>query len=261
MRLSAITDEIADDLPSALAVCEELGISTVELRTVDGTNVVEHDAPELRRIASALSTGGFDCRVVDTPFFKESVQWRHLERGIDAAHVLGAGTLRVFSGPRAAGPDSIAAAAEVLAEAAARARAGGMDIALEIEFACVVGTGLEAGCLLERLDGVDLGLVWDPGNEARLGGASPDPAGHDAVGDRIVHVHVKDVDAHGAWRRVGDGIVGWGDELRRLAARGYDRLLALETHYARPSGGRAGATRDCARALRRIAADEGIALA
>lgn len=264
MRLSVITDEISEDLDTALGVCAELGIQTVELRRVDGAFVVAHDAASLGRIRAALAAGGFDCAVVDTPFLKTAAplaEWDVLERGFEVAATLGARTVRVFSGLRDGDVDAARAwAAEILAEAVDRARRAGMGIALEIEHVCTVATGAEARRLLDLLPGDGLPLVWDPGNEARFTGATPDPAGYAAVRDRIAHVHVKDVGTDGAWTRVGAGLVDWGLELRRLAADGYDGLLALETHYALDEGGLPAATRECAAALRAVAAHEGVEL-
>lgn len=265
MRLSVITDEISDDLDTALGLCSELGIATVELRGVGGANVVAHDAASIGRIRTALAGGGFACDVIDTPFLKTErplAEWDALERGFEAAHALGAGAVRVFAGMRDGDLDATTAwAAETLAEAQERARGAGLRVVLENEFVCAVATAAEVRALLDRLPETDgIGVVWDPGNEARFTGARPDPAGYEAIRDRIAHVHVKDVDGRGEWTRVGDGLVDWGDELRRLAADGYDGLLALETHYHAGDGGLPAATRECAASLRALAADAEVEL-
>ena len=287
MRLSAITDEISQDLDTALRVCESLGIETVELRTVDGAQLVEHDTATARRIASAIRAGGFGCEVLDTPFLKAApvgeavsdAEWATLRRGLELAAELGAGTVRVFggarpqhaaragaatpSGPLRAASEPLATArwtADVLAGAVDLAAQAGLRIALEIEWECAVATRAEAAEVLAAMPADGLGIVWDPGNEARFAKAAP-PADVDAtVAERIVHVHVKDADADGDWARVGEGLVDWRAELRRLAATGYDGLLSLETHYQLPNGGLLAATRESAAALRALAAEEGIAL-
>jgi L-ribulose-5-phosphate 3-epimerase len=276
MRLAAITDEISQDLEIALRVCESLGVETVELRTIDGTQLVEHDAATVRRIGSAIRGGGFGCAVIDTPFLKTALvgapvseaEWATLRRGLELAAELGAGTVRVFGGarPERSGgerPPTSAPlhwTADVLARAVELAAEAGVQVALEIEWECAVATRAEAGEVLAAMPADGLGIVWDPGNEARLTRAAT-PAGGDAgVRDRIVHVHVKDADERGDWTRVGGGLVDWRGELRRLAADGYDGLLSLETHYSLPDGGQVAATREAAASLRAVAADEGIAL-
>jgi L-ribulose-5-phosphate 3-epimerase len=268
VRLSAITDEISQDLGTALRVCESLGIDTVELRTVDGAQLVEHDTATVHRIASALGAGGFGCEVVDTPFLKAApvgeevsdAEWATLRRGLELAAELGARTVRVFGGARSAPLPTTRWTADVLARAVELAEATGLHVALEIEWECAVATRDEAAQVLAAMPADGLGIVWDPGNEARFAKAAP-PADVDAmVGERVVHVHVKDVDAEGEWTRVGSGLVDWRTEIRGLAAHGYDGLLSLETHYQLPNGGLPAATRESAAALREIAAEEGIAL-
>jgi L-ribulose-5-phosphate 3-epimerase len=98
MRLAAITDEISQDLDVALRVCESLGVETVELRTIDGAQLVEHDAATVRRIGSAIRGSGFGCAVIDTPFLKAApvggevseAEWTTLRRGLELAAELGA---------------------------------------------------------------------------------------------------------------------------------------------------------------------------
>jgi sugar phosphate isomerase/epimerase len=268
VRLSAITDEISQDLDTALRVCESLGIETVELRTVDGAQLVEHDAGTVRRIASALRSGGFGCEVVDTPFLKAAAvgeevseaEWTTLRRGLELAGELGARTVRVFGGARSTSLPTARWTADVLARAVELADAAGLRVALEIEWECAVATRDEAAAVLAAMPADGLGIVWDPGNEARFAQAAPPDDVDATVGQRLVHVHVKDVDGRGEWTRVGGGLVDWRAELRRLAAHGYDGLLSLETHYQLPNGGLPAATRESAAALRALAAEEGIAL-
>jgi L-ribulose-5-phosphate 3-epimerase len=277
VRLAAITDEISQDLATALRVCESLGVETVELRTVEGAQLVEHDTATVQRIRSAIRGGGFGCAVVDTPFLKAApvgeevskAEWATLRRGLELAAELGAGTVRVFGGarperaPGAGAPEPLSTprwTADVLARAVDLAVEAGVRLALEIEWECAVATRDEAAQVVAAMPADGLGIVWDPGNEARFASAAPPDHIDRAVAERIVHVHVKDVDAHGEWTRVGGGLVDWRAELRRLAAGGYDGLLSLETHYELPDGGLPAATRESAAALRALAADEGIAL-
>ncbi|MDX6516227.1 MAG: L-ribulose-5-phosphate 3-epimerase [Gaiellaceae bacterium] len=260
MRVAVISDEIAPGLDDALRFCSAEGITAVELRDVDGVRVTELDPPALRRVRAALQGGGFECPAVDTAFLKrpplERVDWGSLTRAIDVAQVLGARLVRVFSGLRGCPVPAPGWLEETLARAVSQAAGSGVDVALEIEHDCAVGTRAEAAGAL--VDG--LGLVWDPGNEARCLGARPDARGHAAVAHAIRHVHVKDTVAAGEWVAPGAGLVDWEGELLRLAAHGYDGDLALETHHALPVGGQEAATRESLRALRAIAARAGVTL-
>ena len=269
MHLSVITDEISDDLGEALRVAEALGIEAVELRSVGRRNLVEHDRRSIDAAVAAVRAGGFRCPVIDSPFLKTpapEARWADLERAFEIASCAGAPLVRVFSGLRGERPGADRQwLLDVLREADHRAAAAGLRLAVEIEFVCAVATAAEARELLDRLPGERIGIVWDPGNEARFAG-SVTIAGLRTIVERVVHVHVKDVDEAGEWVRVGRGIVGYKDQLTALAAAGYDDFLSVETHYrvdgepAGLPGGGPRATTESVTALRRIAATAGIPL-
>ena len=257
MRLSVITDEIDPGLTPALDVCEELGIEAVELRTLDGVQVVDRSDVELAAIRDELDRRGFAVCAIASPFLK-------CDRGENQDEVL-AGTLRAavaLAAPvvRAFGywrePDPAATLPDLgraLRDATVRSLAAGVTLALENEHECNVATAAEARAALDAADSPQLRLIWDPGNAAML-----DPAawnglgGLDRIVDRVAHVHLKDVSPAGEWARVGDGIVDFRAQLDCLAQAGYDGYLSFETHYVRDGSGEL-ATRDCVAAFTELA--------
>ncbi|MBV8478929.1 MAG: sugar phosphate isomerase/epimerase [Actinobacteria bacterium] len=252
MRLSVITDEIDLSLGRALDVCEELEVEGVELRFLDQGPVVALGPAELEAIRETLDRRGFPVTSIASPFLKcdpGEPQDEVLDGSLQAARILGAPIVRAFAYWRGAGPT---AAAEVLRDAAARADAAGLTLALENEHECSVATSAEARAALDAARSPSLRLIWDPGNAAML-----DPAaftglgGLEAIRDRVVHVHVKDVTAAREWTRVGDGIVDFPALLRYLRETAYDGYLSFETHYQRDGSGEL-ATRDCVAALREL---------
>jgi L-ribulose-5-phosphate 3-epimerase len=281
VRLSVITDEISDDAVQALRVAESMEVGAVEIRVVDGRNIVYHAPEAWRRLAGDIAAGGFDCPVVDSPFLKETpvpgdpdwngLDWSPFERAVEVADALGAGTVRVFSGRR--GPDGAGAhadttggrpgtgqwLADVLDEAAGRARQAGLRIAVEIEHVCAIATAAEAAGFADRFGG-GWGYVLDPGNESYLTGRPAEAGLVAGLAPRIGHVHVKDVSPDRAWIRVGDGIVGWPDHVTALRDSGYTGYLSMETHYRAGPAGLETATRESVHALRAIARDAGVAL-
>ncbi|MGH3000295.1 MAG: sugar phosphate isomerase/epimerase family protein, partial [Gaiellaceae bacterium] len=233
MRLSVISDEIDPNLDRALDVLEELAIDAVELRFLD------RDLEEAR---ATLDRRGFTVSAIASPFLKcdrGEPQDAVLEGALEAARVLGAPIVRAFAYWREDDPPAaIAAAGPVLREAAERAHAAGLILALENEHECNVATSAEARAALDAAASPHLRLIWDPGNAAML-----DPAAFTGLGgledirDRVAHVHVKDVTGAQEWTRIGDGIVDFAELLRYLGETGYDGYLSFETHYQRGGSG------------------------
>jgi sugar phosphate isomerase/epimerase len=281
-RLGVITDEISEDLDTALAVCNELGIRDVELRSIWNTSIVEHDDASLDRIAKTLKDGGFSVCSIASPFLKCHIagngeaegrthsasqttrqqQWDVLARSLVAAERLDAPVVRTFSFWRLDDPES--EREDILAtlqEATERVRTAGRLLGLENELACNIATGKEAAWYLERIPDTTLGMIWDPGNEAAIGSA-PFPDGYNAVRDRIHHVHIKEATHLGepvGFTVIGDGVIPYEDQFRALQQDGYDGVLSLETHFSL-DGAREPATRACAAAVRPIAARAGMPL-
>lgn len=281
-RLGVITDEITEDFDHALAVCAELGIHEIELRSLWNTSIVDHGAETLERVANALEHGGFSVVAIASPFLKCAInddvvsigrthsaketsredQWNVLNRSLRVAERLNAPIVRAFSFWRVADPESVRdEVAEVLAEATARVSAAGKLLGLENEHACNVATGAESAWVFEQIPDRTLGLIWDPGNEAALG-SNPFPDGYNAIRDRIHHVHLKDaakIEHNTAFTTIGEGVIPYEDQFRALAADGYDGVMSLETHFKIDGDGEA-ATRACAAGVRRLAAQAGLSL-
>ena len=280
MRLCVITDEISQDLAHALDVCEDEGVGTVELRAIGGANVVSHDDDSLEEIRAMLKRRGFRVGAIAAPFLKchlygddapegathfaapasREEQWEILDRSFEVARHFGARIVRSFSFWRVPDPSGVRdEVAGVISEAARRTGAAGLTLGLENEHACNVATGAEARWVLDRATSPALGVIWDPGNEAVMG-SEPFPGGYEQVRGRVVHVHLKDVDADGNWTRMGAGVIDYAGQFRTLARNGYDGLLSLETHYEHPDGGAEKATRESLAAIRGLCEEAGIML-
>jgi sugar phosphate isomerase/epimerase len=148
--------------------------------------------------------------------------------------------------------DRIVVALRHLADQAA---AQDLIIGIENEHACNIGTGAEAARLLKALDHPNLKLVWDPAN-AVVGGEKAIPDGYSKLPvSRIQHVHAKDctMDGHKPnWCRIGDGVVGWRDQMDALIRDGYKGWISLETHWPGPGGNKHEASMICGRALKEL---------
>jgi L-ribulose-5-phosphate 3-epimerase len=280
MRLCIVTDEISQDLAHALDVCEDEEVSTIELRAVDGANIVSHDDDSLEKIQAMIEGRGFRVGGIASPFLKCHIsgdgdpqgathfaapasreeQWKILERSFEVAHLLGAPLVRTFSFWRVPHPEDVREeVAGVIAEAAEHTAAAGLTLGIENEHACNLATGAETRWVLDRIPSSALGVIWDPGNEAVMD-SEPFPGGYEQVRDRMVHVHLKDADRDGNWTKMGTGIIDYPGQFRALAEDGYAGLLSLETHYEAPDGGAEKATRESLAAIREFCKEAGIRL-
>lgn len=292
MRLSIITDEISQDFKHALQVCRDLQVNTIELRKVEGKEIIDHDAASLLDIKHLLHAEGFQVCSIASPFLKcplwtnsslnagtpeQKREWDILQRSFEVAQQLEAPLVRTFSFLRISDPPAARPLIlETIAEAARRTEKAGFKLVLENEHACNIATGAETGWLLQRLQTAALGVIWDPGNEAYLG-SDPFPAGYQHVRGRVLHMHVKDAiyTSHESalirpaneaiasssaqagrkerrFVKMGTGSIDYVGQFRALAADGYNGTISLETHYMHPTGGREQATRESFAALRQL---------
>ena len=136
--------------------------------------------------------------------------------------------------------------------AAERCRSRGFTVSFHYHGGTYIETPREVDRLLERLDPSLAGLCLDTGHTA-FGGGNPIEL-LDRHGDRVNHVHLKNVDGdvmgrirreglgmEEAWRsgvfsRLETGSVDVPGVLERLAAAGYDGWLVVEQDRYRPPG-------------------------
>ena len=269
-NFGACTDEVHDDLATALGAIRDMGMRSAELLAFGGKAVVDMDDQELDHARGLLEEHGMRATAIASLFLK-TVQLGQVERGrvahdpafkkdlevldaeIRAARALGAPIVRTYGfrrddmvglgnpSPRLprGGPlpdEVLEKIAEGLRIAAQRAADAGLILGLENVRSCWANSGHNTGKILRATDHPALQAIWDPGNDFVSGG-QPYPEGYEAVRGRICHVHVKDarvVDhATGliAWEAVGRGEVDYVEQFAALRRDGYRGPLSLETHW------------------------------
>jgi sugar phosphate isomerase/epimerase len=278
MRLSAITDEISQDLRHALSVMAEYDIREAELRNVYGKYIVEADEELLEKVEKDLKDAGMTICCLDTPFYKcdlddadttatgpthgardrgREEQLHLLNRSIDLARRLGTSYIRIFSfwkrGPLTMEIEE--RIADALMTPARIAERAGVTLVLENEHACYLGTGAETARVIEKVGSSALKMVWDPGN-AFMAGEQPFPSGYQAAAAHIGHVHVKDAHADESGKLsftvIGGGEIDYVGQFAALKESGYTGAISLETHYKGPNGDIESASRECLAALRKL---------
>jgi sugar phosphate isomerase/epimerase len=117
LTVALITDEVSPLLDEGLAFARQEGLNTVDLRVVDGRNVLALSKPELEDVARRLRAAGLTVSCLCTPLLKWNAPGKHsdikgdqfgfdlgdrpprliYEQAFEAAEILGARHLRIFS--------------------------------------------------------------------------------------------------------------------------------------------------------------------
>jgi sugar phosphate isomerase/epimerase len=120
-----------------------------------------------------------------------------------------------------------------LKEAAAVAKAYGLELSVENEPGAWCDTGVNTAAIVEAIGLEHVGVNWDPANAVYAGEAAY-PVGYDAVRHLIQNVHIKDGIPlpPDKWenRLIGDGGVNWIGQLRAFQRDQPVPFYTLETH-------------------------------
>ncbi|WP_010269829.1 sugar phosphate isomerase/epimerase family protein [Paenibacillus senegalensis] len=262
-RLGVLTDEVSVQLTEALDWIKEQQLAHVEIRMVDGHNIISLSDEQVQRVQEEVSKRGLFISAIASPVFKcaldpsrpvasgdtfgqkeESVEahFDKLQRSFEICKLLGTKQIRIFSFWREVSPQQHEQ--EIvghLRTAAEMAQKQDIVLLLENEPSCNGGFASEVARLTQLVASPNLKVLWDPGNE-EYGGRNSYPAGYKDVQASLGHVHLKDalIDSDGVSRCVpiGSGNVPFKEQLQALQADGYTGLFTIETHYV-PAGGTA----------------------
>jgi sugar phosphate isomerase/epimerase len=289
LALAVIGDEIGPTLDEMISFCAEHAVQRLDMRTVEGRNLLGLSLEEGGAIARRIEQAGLAVPTFVSPLLKWPAPGKGSEGGkvdfafdpadcpaddplvhaFDMATVFGAEKIRVFSHLRYPGyrPGDLFGPLERLADLGATYS---INVEIENEPVCNIGsigeladffTSMEEAMAPGPLPGQLRPLV-DIGNAWSMGVPPTDPE-ITLLAPFVDLIHLKDRDLS-AKRTVplGDGDVPWAKELTRLlteAAKAPNPAreihASIETHC--PQDGRNATARSVA-ALRRIAAEIGV---
>ena len=277
LALAVIGDEIGPSLSEMISFCAEHDVHRLDMRTVEGKNLLGMTLDEVDAISKTLRQAGIKVPTFVSPILKWPAAGKvaadakvdfafdpslcptgnPLAHAFDVATVLGASRLRVFSYLRYPNykPADLEATTDRLLELSVRSA---VTVEMENEPVCNIGSVTELAQFFAHYPGlsehlrplVDIGNSWSMGKP---------PADDEiaALAPLVDLIHLKDRDFN-ARRTVplGDGGVPWAEELKRLLAgvREPEVVASMETHC--PQDGR-NATAKSVAALRRIAGEIG----
>jgi sugar phosphate isomerase/epimerase len=237
MIISACSDEISQDLATALDVLARADIDHVDLRGVWGCNVTDLDDQQARQAQSLLARGRFSVTAVSTPVGKTKItadfaaEEARFRRALELAHLFNAPYIRVFSFYAAEGeatqhrPEALRRLRRLCELAAPH----GVSLAHENEEGGFCAWRPEE-CLAFHQELPDtFRALFEPCSFTVMGYDARDALS--LLRPYLSYVHVRDT-ARGTTRYsvVGEGDVGWPQILASLRQSGYQGYLTLEPH-------------------------------
>lgn len=257
IKLGVTTDEINEDVLTAVRFLRDFGLSWAEVRSIWGKYNTGQPLEKIKEARAIFNEHGIKVSIEGTAFFKVPLppetadgrrvleeQWALLDGAMERAKAFGTNKIRVFGFTyregEAASSKNYPRIYELVREAAKRAKPGGFKLALENVGGSYISTGAQAAELLKNVSEDNLGLTWDP-NNAGASGEKSFPDGYRKLDPaRIFHVHLRDYrhqpDGKVGWCAVGEGEFDNLGQIRTLLKDGYKETFTLETHWKSPKG-------------------------
>lgn len=241
-EIAIITDELGAPFGEACTLVAALGLSTCELRNIDGRRIsAAFSTEEIARIAATLRSLRIAAGSISpglskehwSPGIRATDSFDHLGDLAEIADRLGCREIVCF-GFRTKGQPaapSLSWLADYFGALSARAKNLGVDLLLENHSSCAVATGDDLLAVADAVSSPHLKVVWDPANHYLRVRESVCLAAHcDALLPHLRAVHVKDIDASGVGCTLGQGEVGWASILGALDRANFQGRLTLEPH-------------------------------
>lgn len=241
IRLSAFADEISPDLNEQLATLKSEGISFLDLRGVERTNVLDFSDQQVVRIKKRLVAQGIGVAAIASPLGKVPIDspfdahWQRFERAIALAQIFETSFIRIFSfypPSHSASPedwrDEVHSRLQAMTE---RAQEANITLLHENEKGIYGDTIARCVDLLQEGKSSCLQAAFDPANFIQCG-QTPYPTAYEQLLPWLRYIHVKDARLDGSVVAAGEGVTRWPELLQRLRTDGYDGFFSLEPHLA-----------------------------
>lgn len=259
--VSGFGDEISDDLETQLEVMANLGLSHLDLRSLNGTNVLDLPEPAIAEIQDTIDAYGFAVTSIGSPIGKVDIdapfkpELNRLETAIQLADAFETEYIRVFSYYLPADDDPRDWRADVmdrLGTLTDRAEAAGVTLLLENEQGLYGDTPTRCRDILTHIDSSALRANFDPANYVVMG-IHPYPDALVQLVEFVDYLHIKDATLaeNPEIRPAGEGDANIPAIIESLHTRGFSGFVALEPHletagshggFSGPDGFRRAAT-------------------
>ena len=242
-KITGFADEISGDLRRQIEGLQQLGMRYVEMRGVDGDNLIYHSDTKVKEIRRRLDDAGIGLSACGSPLGKIDIRdpfephLEQLKRAIDVAHGMGTRNIRMFS-------FYVPAVQRREAQNAVFDRLGRMIRCAEERDAVLLHENekgiygeMAAECrqLMECFYGDHFQAIFDFANFVQAGQDTLEA--YAQLKPYIAYIHVKDAlagDGRVVPAGMGDGHVA--EILRSLITDGFDGFLSIEPHLGRFDG-------------------------
>lgn len=236
--MSGFADEISPDLKTQLEVLNKLGIGYLEMRGVNGKNVSDYTADEMKAVKAELDAANIRVSSIGSPIGKTSIlnsidaHFEKLKNTVELAKVLETKYIRVFSFYMPEDEKSEKFRDEVLRRMECFVKyAKENDIVLLHENEKLIYGDIAPRCLdiLESVGSENLRAVFDPANFIQCGQETY-PEAFEMLKPYIEYMHVKDAKENGGVVPAGLGIGHLPEIFADLAQSGFEGFASLEPH-------------------------------
>jgi len=245
-KLGVISDEVSQDFKKVVDLAVEFKLDSIEIRSVwdkPPQELTDRDIDEMKRILD-----GTDLQVVciASPFYKcdffnPEERKQHIEilrKCIKLAKAFGARIIRGFAFWNTGRTEEIwEDILKAFEEPIKIIQDEGMILGIENEASTSLATARLTQKFIEDLNCPNVKAIWDPANEVCAeGGEKPFPDAYNRLKPYMIHGHIKDIKRDPQTGRpipvpIGDGEVGWKDQLQAFIDDGFEGHLSLETHW------------------------------
>lgn len=236
--LTGFADEIAGDLTTQMAVIRKLSMNHIEMRGVDGGNLIFHTPEKVTEIKSRLDENGIRLSALGSPLGKIGItdafepHFEAFKKAVDIAHRMDTKNIRMFSFylPGGADPEAYREAVfDRIGQFVDYADRNDAVLLHENEKGIYGERAAECKKLLDAFGGKSFKAVFDFANFVQ---AKQDTMeAYELLKGHIAYVHVKDA----VWESgavvpagMGDGQVA--EILKKMLSGGYRGFLSLEPH-------------------------------
>ena len=236
-KISGFADEIAQELDVQIEAVSRLGIQYIEMRGVDGNNLIYHPDAKVKEIKQKLEDAGIKLSALGSPLGKIGIEdpfephFEEFKRACEIAHRMDTKNIRMFSFyiPEGKEKDYKGKVFDRLGRFADYAGRNDIVLLHENEKGIYGAKAPECLEIMKKLGSDHFRAIFDFANFVQCGQDTLEA--YDLLKDYVDYIHVKD-----ARKENGTVVpVGYGDGnveaiLKKLFASGFDGFLSLEPH-------------------------------